>query len=66
MFYLRADLFVRPQQHSELWCDRRTSERRAELAHAIPSEEEEDEVKLTNKDAEERTKDLKGNTKKEL
>ena len=50
------------KQHSELWCDRRTSERRAELAHAIPSEEEEDEVKLTRKDAEERVKDRKGNS----
>ena len=46
---------------------RPTNEREESRAcHAISSEEEEDEVKLTNKDAEERTKDLKGNSKKEL
>ena len=50
------------KRHSKLWCDLRTSERRAELAHAIPSEEEEDVVKLTNKDADERVKDHKGNS----
>ena len=44
---------------------RPTNEREESRAcHAISSEEEEDEVKLTNKDAEERTKDRKGNSKK--
>ena len=44
MLYLRADFVVRVKQHSELWCNRRASERRAELARAIPSEEEEGEA----------------------
>ena len=45
LLYLRADFLLRVKQHSELWCNRRMSERRAELARAIPSEEEEGEVK---------------------
>ena len=75
MLYLRADFLVRVKQHSELWCNRRASERRAELARAIPSEEEEGEanrrqaesnVKLALNIAEARRRKTKSNlTKKD-